>query len=310
MAVLFYSTQDNVWEVEGSPRESFDKDTGIVECRVRLRTPWNNRHAIKTDLFTDSTALGVGRPWPYHVDQSVLNPGLGFEIHQQPPRVVTVDTENEGCVSVGGSGIEDNQYHTYDQAILDVRYSNEYAINAILETFQPTAEFIKFDYTQYKWIDDDFPLGEGEAPGKLVKGATFTITTQRMDPNDLGLEFTDRVGSCNAGTFTLSSGLWGNIVFQPEELLYAQPVTEAVISDVTGATSHYLKVTSRLVFKPGGWNKYWRPKLEDYDQFYKIGDAGKDPVINYPVADWRTNIGQLQFPWLEGNGNVAGVPPP
>ena len=322
MVALFYSTIDDVWEVEGTPEESTDKETGIVECKVKLRVPWANRYIVQADLFTPEetptvppTLLGVGKSWPYHTNISSNVPPIPHVIHSFPAKVVSVDIINEGCQSVDGRLTEPDQFHIYEQSILDVRYSNSYAIDGIQETFQPTAEFIKFDHIQYKWILDDQTLSEGEAPGFLVKGSTFTIKTDKLHVDFIKPAFKDLVGSCNGGQFTLTSNIWGGtFFFNPEELLYGQPVTEVVCADASvNPKGYYMTTTAKLVYKPGGWNKYWRPKQDAYDQFYKIGDPAKEPVINYPLKTWTDPLaGNAIFKWLEGNGNLSALytPPP
>jgi hypothetical protein len=266
---LYYTAEENVWEEEGTPYEEYDVREEVFRCGVKLRCLWEDRLDVLDDLLQSPPAdPPIPRPWP-PLDAVITN----------PPRVHNVSITPVGC-----SGVSGDEFQVYTHAILDVKYSNAVEdIDNIVEVVEPWAEFIKFDYRQYAWKSDSKPLVQGEAPGLLQKGINFTITVKNIEIEATKLPF---ILDGYVGTLNLTT--WNNPItqigpFAPGYALYAPPVSKVVVNTLGEKT---VTATFKIQIKEGGWNKYWRPAISDYDSIVDSAGSDVEPYVVDDPDDW------------------------
>ncbi len=266
----FYSKLPNVSEEEGSPREEFDSVQGVLTASVRLRTPWSQRLDVASDILDNR------RKWP---------DGRG----KTPPVAFAIGIAPEGCVAV-----LTNEKIVYNHAILTVRYSNSPLTGLIREEVRPNSEFIKLSEQGIYWNsaanDLEDPPAEGdkvstaEAPGFYRTGYVIIRTLNEI-PLPLDKDFFLFIGTVNKDVFVLPV-IQG--IAAPETLLYSDPTIDIQYKADGTKTA---KVVQRLIFRLGGWNRYWRTVDDNYTQMVKTKAGVVTVVRSYPTSDWaKTKI--------------------
>lgn len=255
---------------ENAERGTSKDSPPSASATVVLRCAWGDRWALIEDI------LGNLRSYP------------------DEPLCVA---KNVSGVKGVGVGQVDGQAQNYEHALVTVNYSTltsqekeeqeQEGVEIFTERLEPTAEFITLDHKLFQWGDSNDnaeDLEEGEAPGKLQRGLALCRDWKnlRFPPP----EILDLVGHCNEdGYFSRILGLY----FEAETLLYVPPqMQRAIRTDEVEAFSAGMK----FMFKPQGWNKFWRAKTQTWERIYLRSTDGDEPPVqydNYP----KGNLGVL-----------------
>ena len=267
----FYTDRPNVYEELDSVKEEYDDVTGATTAEVTLRAAWSESQAVTDDILLNK------RRWPWRI--RVGNRPIAKKVKVIP----------QGCLP----NLSNNEFNVYENSLITVTYSNDPKLAEITETYEPTAEFYKLDYQEYSWAEDNKPLSQGEAPGRLIKGGVVTRTLNDVyfpfakindtnHPDDGKIPWIDFAGTVNKEIYIFDVL---QLTFQPEHLLYASPRL-TVKRKITG--ENVIKSVQKFHFKPGGWNNFWRPSIGKYDhildEFYVAVDV-------YETKDWLTWLG-------------------
>lgn len=243
---LVYSTVPCA-EVYDTRKFSGDETSGWT-ASVQLQVNKANMYALIIDLLTNRPAC------PFIADN--------------PPRVKTasvstITTNNNAPIDQG---------YDYEEFYVDVNYSN--TIRTIVsEEIEPIAEFIRLDPRRFRW-SSGAPLTEGEAPGYLYQtmNLIFKYTNQLTVPP----AFLTGIGHVhNAAWVSPTTGL----TYASETLLFCPaPISNTY---TTGGSTGF-NYTIKFAYRPNGWNKYWRPQTQAWENIYL--DNGT-LYNSYPPAD-------------------------
>lgn len=242
-----------VWESHshGLPQEN--KSIDSWEAQVTLQCAWTDRHTAANDI------LGNRREWPH---------GTG----------VKPTAREVGIRPLEGEYTVTGQCNIYDYALLDVQYSSEDR-DLASDSVEPNVEFIPLDYKRFRWDDPSGdPLLEAEAPGKQHRSINIVRTLYNV-AGPLPAVLLTGIGGCNDVLYSSSSL---GLSFAPETLLYGGYNSNQTIT-TSGAEGYTLVM--RFLYKPDGWNYFWRGDVEAWSQIYDIASTG-DPYFNYPLTDF------------------------
>lgn len=258
---MIYSPTIQCAEEHGSVTENLDLDK--AEAKVTLRCAYNDRWDLVGDL------LGYLRPWPGCVGWA------------NPPRARKASIKSAGdCGHAVGQGI------VYEEALVDVDYSTESDTgdggeesgqDIVAESLEPTVEFLTLDHKRFRWSSGD-PLLEGEAPGMQVRSLAIKRTHYRVVP-PLNAGLVSLVGYCNSAQYT--SSLLG-LTFAAQTLLFQPP---SLSRKITTDGERAFDISMSFVYKPDGWNKFWRTKTQQYESIY---DEDGNIVYNYPPGNFAS----------------------
>lgn len=222
-----YTNEPNVWEEDGTLREEFNSVTGEINCQVTLRTFWEQRIEVISDI------LDSRREWPWI--QSPNGP-IAYQAVATP----------KGCEATVGP-----DYTVYEHAIIIVDYSNSQDVELVTENIVSESEFVSDDYRKYRWQTDNLPLVEAEAPGVLLEKLAIQRTIRNV-ALPIHTEFFENIGTVNLLPY-FSPYL--QRTFPSETLLYGDPVLQREYL-VNGEVRADL--TYKLRYQPEGWNKVFR----------------------------------------------------
>lgn len=225
-----------------------------AECAVTLRCNWEARHDLVADL------LGNRRPWPHGV-------------WADPPRATAASIRPfpDAGITVGDS-------ITYDHALVDVTYSTREEVDVISESLEPTVEFLRLDYRNFRWEGaGGRPLKEDEAPGKVYKSLNLVRTHHAVEP-PLPISLLDLIGYVNDVEYF--SALLG-LTFPAETLLFQPPIPSRT---VTSLGSRAFNLQMRFAYKPNGWNVFWRAESGIWERMYYKDNLTS--YYNYPLGDF------------------------
>lgn len=228
-----------------------DWDLEGPTASVQLRCAWADRHNLIADL------LGNSRDWPHGP-------------YTNPPQAqrASISPFATTQASVG-------QSITYDDALVSVEYGFD-SRDLVSESLEPTAEFITLDHRRFRWgAADGPPLKQAEAPGKLRRGLTLQRTLYRQAP-PLSTQLLTSVGGINDTAYV--SSLLG-LSFPQGTLLFTPP--NLSISVQADGTDGYT-IAMKFMYKPEGWNSFWRAESQAYEDIYLVGGA---QYLNYPEVD-------------------------
>lgn len=249
--MAIYSPAVTCYEEYNTVRESWNLDS--VTAEVTLRCAWANRHLLIADL------IGNQRSWPHG--------GFASPPKASSASLVAWDT---AYTSVG-------QSITYVDALVKVRYTHD-AEDLISESIEPTADFITLDWKRFRWgAANGDALTEAEAPGKLRRGLSLVRTLYKVAP-PLSTKLLTEIGKCNDAQYV--SALLG-LTFDEETLLFCPPhLTRTIRTD----GSDGFNLTMKFMYKPEGWNKFWRAKNQAYEEIFNV--AGGPAYKNHPLGDF------------------------
>ena len=231
------------------------------EASVTLRLPWADRHLAAADVLSNR------REWPHG--------GPTFGVKPRANSVSWVPDETRYAAA--------GQIIFYEDALFTINYSSAEETDLVAESLEPSAEFITLDHREFRWSSDDGePLLEAEAPGRLQRGLTIVRTLYHL--TSIPTVVATGIGKVNHATYT--SGILG-LIFQPETLLYTPPTISRTIT--TGGTKGW-NLTVRFMYKPEGWNKFWRAKTNAFAEIYNkkttAGPGGR--YRNYPLGNFSS----------------------
>lgn len=205
------------------------------DASTTLRCDYLDRYALVADI------IGNQRPYP-HI--------------RNGPRAATASiVPFPASATTGGQGL------IYQDALVTIGYSME-SKDFVSESLEPTAEFLKLDHKGFRWgARDGEPLLEAEAPGRLTRGLNL-VRTLFFVRGPLPAELLTSVGKVNSGAY-ISRFL--NLSFPTETLLYGAPVLSRTI---TTSEIEAWTITLKFMYKPDGWNRFWRQKTQDYAKIF------------------------------------------
>lgn len=248
-----YSPVITCYEEFGTYKEGASR-TGSPTGAVDLRVPWANRHALMTDLLANS------RPWPHG---AYTKPPLANSCAIKPFLTTSAT---------------DGQTITYDDAIVSVVYNHE-ARDLVSETLEPTSDFITLDHRFFRWsAANGEPLKQNEAPGKLRRGLNLSRTLYNV-ASPLSTQLLTSVGGVNNAEYV--SSLLG-LTFPIGTLLFTPPNLKITV-DTTGTDG--FTVAMKFMYRPEGWNKYWRAKSQVYDTIFIVGGSAYKSYPEVSMSD-------------------------
>lgn len=243
-----YSSVD-CCEEHGTPQEQWGEDE--ITCSVVLRCAWSNRYALVADI------LGNRNAWPYLAGPRAISAAIAWD--------------EAAPVSVSG------QTASYQDALVTVNYSTNAEEELVSESIEPTVEFLTHDYRRFRWASaNGDPLLEGEAPGQQVKGLNLVRTYHKVET--IPTAVLTLQGACNDAEY--ESDLLG-LTFAAETLLFQPP---NLSRSITTAGAKAWKLTLKFQYKPNGWNKFFRGKVQEWQEIFEV--EGGEVVKPYPPEDF------------------------
>lgn len=244
-------------ELDGSPIEEWNRDTGAIRAVQKFKVAWADRLAL-ADLF-----LRAGGMLYEHIPNY---PGLAAR---------SATTEPFGRQEGSTTGIA-----RYAHAIVTITYSTPLPetpviVGGLLTTvaIEPNAEFSTLDHTNFRWGSGNGPeLNPNESPGKLHIGFDYILTQQGLQ--SVPFHVLSYPGSVNNEEFF--APILG-LSFSPETLLYNPP-------NVTpGVQPSTWNVAFRFSYRQSGWNKFWRAESEEEESIYHVNGF---EYKSYPIKDF------------------------
>jgi len=229
---------------------------GDLQLSVTLRCAWEDRWDLVDDL------LFVGGVWPEFASWD--NPPLA-----QSAKISPVVTPQKGGPGVAGQEI------LYGEALVDVVYGLDSSTDLAAESLESSAQFARLDYQQFRWQSDTAALLPDQSPGQLKRGLCLARTVYKML---LVPSVVLQAGSVNQSAYT--SSLLG-ITFD-EETLLLQPANISRTIRTDGTTPY--NVATKLLYRPDGWNKYYRAATDSWDYIEHVANPGS-PFKSYPPVD-------------------------
>lgn len=244
-------------ELDGSPVEEWNRDTGAFRAVQRFKIAWADRLTL-ADMFLRSGGMTY--------EHAPAFPGLLAR---------TAATEPFGRQEGSTPNIA-----RYAHAIVTITFATPtpdtpIIIGNILTTvaIEPNAEFSTLDHTNFRWSSGNgAELQPNESPGKLQIGFDYILTQRGL--SSVPLHVLSYPGSVNHETFPAS--ILG-LTFGAETLLYNPP-------NVTpGVQPGTWDVSFRFSYRQSGWNNFWRAETQTSERMYhKNGDE----YNNYPKKDF------------------------
>ena len=244
------------YEEHGKVSETVGVDS--FSASVTLRTPWSLRWLLMQDI------IGNRRAWPYSN---------------------AIRAKSASCVPAKTQYVQAGQAASYIDALVTVAYESpgDEEEDLVAESLEPTAEFITLDYKRFRWVaKDGDALTEGEAPGQLLASLALVRQLFKVEPPLPGVLLT-AIGCVNDADYT--SRLLG-LTFPQGTLLYEPPSLNRSIVIKTSMASIDIKawtITLKFMFKPEGWNTYWRSKTQKYEEIW-LTDGTQ--YVGYPEDDF------------------------
>ncbi len=241
-------------EEAGTAQESYDDERGTLKASVTLRCAWENRHLLVSDI------CGNRLPWP--------KGSLGVIPLARTAAIMPVQTPGEPFA-------RSLQEMIYGEALVTIQYTTE-LVDVVVESIEPTAEFITLDHKWFRWGGPTgAQLREEEAPGRLVRGINFVRT--KNDQSSMAPELMSLIGQVNNATVV--STLLG-FSYPAETLLYAPP--QINYKKDSGGVSKF-DVTTKFTYNEHGWNQFFRSSTGTWQRIYLAGGAQYD---SYPLANF------------------------
>lgn len=229
-------------EEAGSIRENYTEDGGF-NASVTLRCAWADRHALIADFYTNMPVWPYGSIIAYPISASVV-----------PASSTWFESSGQIITNYGDSS-----------ALVTVNFSSAAEQTLISESFEPSVEAQILNHHLFMWSSDGGPLLEEEAPIRQVRGLTLVRTLHKIA--SIPVAVATEVGKCNSAQYV--SALLG-ITFPAETLLF-QP--KGANRTITTSGSQGWDLQMAFIYKPEGWNYFWRAKTQVWDEI-KIRSSG------------------------------------
>jgi len=248
-------------ELDGSPTISADLDK--VELERTFKVAWDDRFAFIAQIWGQPDEFETGA-YCYHC---LIRPMPG-------------KTKNESS---------DDGYCSYEFAIVEARYSSA-AHTMVSESFEPSAEFITLDASDFRWGSaEGDKLKSEEAPGKLIVTLDYVMMWKNLSA--IPTDALNLIGCVNSAIVNPSkvNPILIDLDFEPQTLLYHPPIIQRVWDFIQGQAAYDL--TYRFTYRPNrqggeakGWNWIWRAATGQYEQIYSR--TTEQPVNIYPVVSF------------------------
>lgn len=273
-------------ELDGSPRE--EMSFGNFRASMRILCNWTERHVLMDEF------LGRRKPYPHAVSANLAVPALSASAQPFPAAQGSVAlrtgqsissyekadvTINFGVTQVQGGTRENTRGGLQQRALIS-------------ESIEPTTESTILNVDGFVWKRDEKKLVEQEAPIKLNVGLEYVYTRYLVaGPNSAAL---DLIGHVNKVVLRPVTPSLSGYVFQPETLLLKPGGIRRQI-DTRG--SEKISETYNFLWRPNGWNTFWRANLvvthegepDTLGGWDVIGEMKNDTFIqyrNHPLADF------------------------
>lgn len=236
-------------EVKDTAVEDTNLETGTT-CSVTLEVSGANVDALRADLINNA------RPWPR------------LAAWPSPPKCYATTVKGFSTNSP-----VDGQMYVYDIYYVEAKYSTEPSRTIVSESIEPAVEFTKLDFRWFRWSSGEC-LTENEAPGFLTPG--LNLVRSYSQKAAIPADFITAPGSVHNALYSSP-----NLVldFPAETLLYLpNPVSQTVTT--TGSSGY--SYTIKFAYRPQGWNKFYRPSTNSYEEIYDLSGSVVKP---YPPAD-------------------------
>lgn len=267
-----------------SPKFQLSKTGGSVICEIQCA--WSDFFQLAKELL--GWSIISSSTWTV------------YQPHSFPLMPNCFASEIQNIEGVGWLGT--NTYKNgmpipdYEKAVLTVHWQTpDWDPNApfITHTIESSTEFITLEHENLRWKSDGTPLKPAEAPAKLIKRISESITYHRLlsIPSNL-FSVIGKVNKLNT-VEPVFKYQWA-----PETLLCCDPVIRNEIS-MTGDVTKSLTV--KFLFQPEGWNKFPRsdrvivssePKL-----FYDTVTNEKTPPEDMPIYEKADFHQIIPWPW-------------
>jgi len=236
-------------ELSGYPKENWDWNR--LTATRKIICDWVDRYVVYQSY--------VGADYPY-------DPVTGFNA--------------SGAYCTGGTiepleakGLGANDIAIYEKALITLEYRvpdpetgtpiREEGVGPTAalgsDSFSSNTEFLTLDHTDFQWATGTKPLKPKEAPAKLIFSLNWTRTLENVVTpiaGGLGEVILENIGSVN--DLPINAANTAGFTFPAETLLYTKPTINK-----QGANS--ARVTLNFVYRPQGWNKFYRADIERFD---------------------------------------------
>lgn len=238
-------------EVYGTRSEQASIEGGL-SASVQLKVSAANKDALIDDL------LGNQREYP---NFNAITKPRAYQAAAVPQAV-------DQATPVAAS----SQRYTYQTYLVTVSYTSDPVRTIYSEIIEPSVEFSRLDHRFFRWSSGE-PLAEGEAPGKLEP--MLRLVKRFYNRLLVPTAIITYPGYVHSGVHVSSLGF----VFPTETLLF---LPDPVERTVTTAGSSGFNYSTSFKFKPQGWNKYWRPSTQSYEE---IELPNGSTYKSYPATD-------------------------
>lgn len=276
----------NYEELDGSPRESWAH--GKFSASIRLLVDWADRHNLMHEF------LGYRLAYPHAIGASLAVPALSASAQPFPAKQGSVLLRTGQSIS------------SYEKADVTINFGLSQIHGGagrnirggltsralISESIEPTTESTILNVDGFVWEQDQKKLVEQEAPIKLDVGLEYIFTRHLVaGPNQAALAI---VGHVNKQRIRPVTPSLSGYLFEPETLMLKPGQIRRQI-DTQGTEK--ISETFNFIWRPNGWNKFWRSQLVVLHEgelstlggWDVIGKMEEDVFIqyrNHPVSDF------------------------
>lgn len=237
----------NVIELHGTERMSFSLTDIIAE--VTLEAPYELAAQICADM------VGNAVPWPK------------FSFGRAIPRCIKADPSpapNDNYIAGVGGTIQYTTAHI--RATFSLKAPDPEDL--FVETIEQTAEFMTMDNKRFRWgSKNGDPLLENEQVGRLMYQTVLSRRFFRLPQLPPGIY--DLGGHVNENEYHSQKY---DQTFAPETLLFIPPRTE---ESFTTDGSEGFALECQWVYKPQGWNRYYRAKSQEWEEIWDFDNDEK-----------------------------------
>lgn len=287
----------NYEELNGSPRESWSH--GDFKASMRLLVDWTDRHALMYEF------LGKRLPYPHAITGDLAVPAISASAQPFPAAQGSVTLRTGQTIS----GYEKADV-TINFGITPVQGNPRgggtrgglRSLALISESIEPTTESTVLNVDKFVWQTDERKLIEQEAPIRLEVGLEYIYTRHLVSgPNKAALAL---VGHVNAKSMRPVTPSLSGYLFEPETLLLKPGVIRRQV-DTRG--SEKISETYNFIWRPNGWNRFWRSDLivhhsgrpdtlGGWDVMGEMKEEGGPFVqyLNHPTADFLRAFSDLE----------------
>lgn len=245
---MAWSSVDCV-EIHGTAVEDWSLESG-VQASVVLECLASDKQALIADL--------LDTPRPFAHLASLATPPKAYHVSAKP-------------IPTGVP--EADQAYNWEYYELTVKYTTDPKRQLFSERIEPQAEFQRLDHRYFRW-SSGAPLTDAEAPGLLKR--SLSLIRQYYNAASVPGAFLTGIGFVHEDAFA-STEL--GITFAAETLLFCPNPVERT---VTTAGSNGYNYSLKFAYKPGGWNKFYRPSTNTFENIYDLSGSIVKP---YPPAD-------------------------